>query len=227
VRKFYTILDLSEDASPEQIERAYKRAASRTHPDKNRGREEEAVKEFQIVKEAYECLSDPERRARYDETGDSSVEDGNPVDDLFVYIFNELLDHFDSMKEVLLNGQIALEQMLEEVRTKKKELTKRIASLKKMQGHVKYKGKGSNVLQGMVEDKIKSLEAQLVQFESAEIAGVAVHTMLSEYEATDKPAPRDKKQRQAEEADRLFSELMGMSERMSRGRGGFRSPFGP
>jgi curved DNA-binding protein CbpA len=62
----YTRLGVSRDASPTEIKRAYRRASKRAHPDTEGGSPEK----WAALVEAHDVLSDPERRRRYDETGD-------------------------------------------------------------------------------------------------------------------------------------------------------------
>ncbi len=68
----YDTLGVSRDASDEEIKKAYKKLARKFHPDINPG--EDAAEQFKKVSHAYEVLSDRERRANYDRTGD---ENGN------------------------------------------------------------------------------------------------------------------------------------------------------
>src|SRR5712692_4971037 len=68
---FYVILGLERDATPGDIKRAYKRLARRFHPDINPGDRMAAV-QFRQIADAYETLSDPDRRQRYDTTGSMS-----------------------------------------------------------------------------------------------------------------------------------------------------------
>lgn len=63
----YAVLNISKSATPEEIKSAYRKKASETHPDKNGG----DTGAFQLVQEAYEVLSDPERRKQYDESGET------------------------------------------------------------------------------------------------------------------------------------------------------------
>ena len=65
----YKLLGVSRTSSKKEIKSAYRKKALDTHPDKNRGREEEAAKEFQKVVHAFEILSDDTSRRRYDSTG--------------------------------------------------------------------------------------------------------------------------------------------------------------
>lgn len=62
----YDTLGVREDASVDEIKRAYRKAAMRAHPDRNKGREAAAHDAFQEVKQAYAILSDPEQRRVYD-----------------------------------------------------------------------------------------------------------------------------------------------------------------
>lgn len=62
----YETLGVREDASDDEIKRAYRRAAMRAHPDRNKGREAAAHDAFQEIKQAYAILSDPEQRGVYD-----------------------------------------------------------------------------------------------------------------------------------------------------------------
>lgn len=66
---FYERLGTPQNASPEQIRKAYKKLALQWHPDKNPNRREEASTNFQKLAEAYDCLSDPVKRRHYDKYG--------------------------------------------------------------------------------------------------------------------------------------------------------------
>lgn len=65
---YYGVLGLGSDASPDEIKRAYRRLAREHHPDANPG-DAEAEARFKEIALAYETLSDPERRRRYDMFG--------------------------------------------------------------------------------------------------------------------------------------------------------------
>ncbi|UAJ65065.1 molecular chaperone DnaJ [Candidatus Schneideria nysicola] len=73
---YYEILGVSKDADERELKRAYKRLAVRFHPDRNPG-DIHAEEKFKEIKEAYEILSDPEKRSAYNQYGHAAFEQGN------------------------------------------------------------------------------------------------------------------------------------------------------
>jgi curved DNA-binding protein CbpA len=187
MRRYYELLELSEDADPAAIEKAYKRAASKHHPDKNIGNEAAAAEKFKEVKEAYECLSDPERKAVYDETGDTSIETGNPAEDLFVHLLNEISEHFETTAEVLMKCRGVISEMLDECAERKLQTDRRIIVTQNMIKNLRFKGKGANFLEGVFNDKLTKLQSDRKELDDATTAAKGVYDMLKDYDATDRP----------------------------------------
>jgi len=71
-RDYYEVLGVSRDASPEQLKKAFRKAALKCHPDRNPG-DAEAEARFKEVAEAYDVLSDQRKRARYDQFGHAGL----------------------------------------------------------------------------------------------------------------------------------------------------------
>lgn len=72
-RDYYEVLGVDKSVSDEDLKKAYRKAAKKYHPDLNPG-DAEAEKKFKEVNEAYEVLSDREKRARYDQFGHAGVD---------------------------------------------------------------------------------------------------------------------------------------------------------
>ena len=88
-RDYYEVLEVSRDASPEDIKKAYRKKAIQYHPDKNPG-DKEAEEKFKEAAEAYDVLSNPDKKARYDRFGHAGMDGaagggagGFSMDDIF------------------------------------------------------------------------------------------------------------------------------------------------
>lgn len=98
-RCYYEVLEVSREASEDEIKRAYRRLALLHHPDRNPDNPE-AEHKFKEAAEAYDVLRDPERRARYDRFGHAGVQGNGSMgggfgsaEDIFVHfsdIFGDL-----------------------------------------------------------------------------------------------------------------------------------------
>ncbi len=90
-RDYYEVLGVSRTATQEEIAQAYRRLALKYHPDRNPG-DEEAVRRFKEASEAFEVLSDPEKRAKYDRYGHAGLEGAAPQ-------FHDVQDIFEAFSE--------------------------------------------------------------------------------------------------------------------------------
>jgi hypothetical protein len=100
IPNYYEFLQISRNAEPATIHRVYQFLAARFHPDNVQTGD---VEKFMLLKQAYETLSNPERRARYDAASDTDAPDPVPLSDE--------IDFMDSMKGEL-NRRLALLALL-------------------------------------------------------------------------------------------------------------------
>ena len=88
-RDYYEVLGVSKSATPEELKKAYRKLALQYHPDRNPG-DKEAEEKFKEAAEAYEVLSNPDKRAQYDRFGHAGMSgaggfsgQGMSMDDIF------------------------------------------------------------------------------------------------------------------------------------------------
>lgn len=104
----YEILKVAQDCSDSELKKAYRAAALQYHPDKNRGREDEAEEEFKLVQEAYDILSDAHERSWYDSHREQILRGQTPGEndagdstaaatevDLFSFFTNSCFEKYD------------------------------------------------------------------------------------------------------------------------------------
>ena len=109
MRDYYEILGVDKSASPAEMKKAYRKLALQYHPDRNPG-DSEAEEKFKEAAEAYEVLSDPQKRARYDRFGHQGVK-GNgggagfqDINDIFG-AFSDIFGSGGSIFDEVFGGQ--------------------------------------------------------------------------------------------------------------------------
>ena len=193
----YGDLGLGRGASPEEVKAAYRRLASLHHPDRNAG-DPEAEARFRCIQHAYDVLSDPVARARYDETGEdreSRVAE-DPEADLHgaaVGLMDEVMrtvaepwrvDVLASMLGLLTAKELTIKTACQKIRGN-------VGRLRRMQKRFRRrKGvQGLNALDGAIAQQIRLLEAQLETFAVA-IANIdQVRAYVQTYEFDVEVAP--------------------------------------
>jgi len=159
-KSLYDILGVDEDAANDAIKRAYRRKAKETHPDRNEGKQEDFIEAHR----AYAILSSPERRKKYDETGDESERNANSeLATCISLIQNMMQSLIDQAGENIIYIDI-IGEMKSALRKKSNDHITQIKHLKKRSGlyqkvllKVKNKKK-DGVIEHILHDNIKTIK---------------------------------------------------------------------
>lgn len=160
-RNLYDVLGVCKDATPEQIKSAFRRRAKAAHPDAGG-----SVEAFGDVKRAELVLLDPERRARYDSTGDAEeIEPDRETARVFELIARLLAavidddDHEPSRHDLVGVIKGALQRNVAGLREKQHKLQRGARRVEKLAGRFKTRGR-DNTLERMVAAHAETLRRE-------------------------------------------------------------------
>lgn len=181
----YRDLGVPADADASTIRKAYRKRAQKSHPDK--GGDPGA---FHAIQRAYDVLCDPQRREKYDRTGNVGEEPGlreqamqNIAAILQQTIDNVDVEHTDVLSELHRHVRTGLDKAKAEIAKCKEGIAKREKTIARF----KRKGNGENLMSQFLEHDIRGRRTQIEGFERVLTVGEEMQRILAEYEyAADK-----------------------------------------
>ena len=99
MKDYYSILEIDKNADKNTIKNAYKKLALKYHPDKNTDNKEQAEEKFKEISEAYEILSDDQKKNNYDNGQNIIIQNHNPFD-----IFENIFRNHNTKININLNN---------------------------------------------------------------------------------------------------------------------------
>lgn len=185
----YKILGIKKGASDKEVKEAFRKRAQKVHPDRKGGNEEEMAR----LNLAYQTLSDPEKKERYDTTG--SVIPPTPIRHEAIQILVKIMDDItEAMQEgdlIKKTWEIVTSNMVVLTQTKG-VLVKKLAYIKKVKTKIELKNKKAgkdNIYMVFFDNKIEKLEKALKDAERAEKIAAVVLEILDEYIYTGEMPP--------------------------------------
>lgn len=186
----YDTLGVARDANAATIKLAYRKLAQRYHPDMNQGEASSGAEAmFKEVKEAYETLSDPQRRKRYDETGEDApaVSLQDEARACALQLFNAALEHdgdATATAKQLLAGHIS------QKKAERAEFSRKLRRAEKRSGRIKVKS-GENLAQMILDQQIGQFTQALTQLDHALEVAKFIEAIMANYEPeVMEPEPR-------------------------------------
>lgn len=153
----YTILEVSPQASDEEIKKKFRTLAQRYHPDRTGGDEEK----FKQVNLAYSILSDPVRRKHFDTTGKYEM-NPNLRDEAMnnlARIINIFMEQIDpELGNLVVSMKLDIEREKNYLREQISLCINSINKLEKFLNKIKRKKEGENILKGFIATQIKQKE---------------------------------------------------------------------
>lgn len=182
----YTILDVENEASPEDIKKAYRKKAQAHHPDKEGG-DEELFKEIQ---KAYEILSDANKRKHYDETGEESKDNLNNevIESLIGIVLNVIQGNDVKRNNILATAITLVNRQQDTHRSKRKQAKLEHERLVEAARRITcVKGK-ENILKLAIESQANRIKLAMREIDKVLAIGEEILVVIADYSyETDQP----------------------------------------
>jgi DnaJ-class molecular chaperone len=176
----YETLDVAADATDKEIKQAYRSRAQKSHPDREGG-DAEAFHEITL---AYDVLSDPARRTKFDKTGECGEEPSiqAQAEARIVVMFNQILDEPKFRGSITKKVTEIVSAVTGQLIGEKQKAETELKRLEKISGRVK--AKGQNLFETLINQKVRKLQAEIKAAEQEEAIIAEALSILRDYEDT-------------------------------------------
>jgi len=173
----YEVLGITVDATVGHIKRVYRSMAQIYHPDKPTG----DAGRFCAIQAAYDVLSDPERRKRYDATGETEPAPTGAAQSRLIELFNAVIEAGKFSGDIIRDCRAALDQARGNLRAQITELQRKRQLLEKQLGRVVVNADELNLYEGILAGKVEALATHTLQQEAELSLLDEVHDLLGAY----------------------------------------------
>jgi DnaJ-class molecular chaperone len=183
-KSHYETLGVAENATPEQVKRAYRSKAKKHHPDK--GGDEQ---EFASVAAAYEVLGDPQRRLLYDATGqdrERSIKD--EADQLLLTLFNQTILSGPPLGKTLERIEKHLSELTSSFTAEQRRLEERQKTVRKLREKITSTSE-TNLAHVVIDNELKGIDHALSEIDHRTAVVSACKETLKTYSEEKEPEP--------------------------------------
>lgn len=184
-RDLYLLLGVERNATRDEIKAAYRLRALQCHPDRNPDQVEQAEAIFKEVKEAYEILSDPQRRREYDVLGETlgPIEEqaADSLEALILSVYDKLEGSplENAVSVVRLNYQLESDKHIE-LRVKYKRMKRQRLEVVRRRANM-----GDNVFRKVGDRRLRELEIDIMKARREMAVMRALEALLQDYQPVD------------------------------------------